>query len=170
MRIYLVGITGSGKSTLGKKLATSLKYSFLDLDDYLIKQEGKTIEAIFEQHGEEYFRKAENAAIKLIDADNVVISTGGGAPCFYDSMDIMLKKGNVVWINPEAAVVTERLWKAQNTSNRPLLKNKTKEEVFEFINNKIRERQPFYSKSKIIITHNDITVDMILNAISSEIN
>ncbi|MFN8436758.1 MAG: shikimate kinase [Cytophagales bacterium] len=166
MIIYLIGITGSGKSTLGKQLAQSLKMNFVDLDDYIVEKEKKSIENIFEESGEAHFRLLESEALKLNSKDNYIISTGGGTPCFHDGIDYMLNHGTIIWINPDAETVTERLIKAKNSQNRPLVKSKSKEEVLTFIKEKLKERNQYYSKAHIIITHNDITVNMLENAIS----
>lgn len=166
MRIYLIGITGCGKSTLGKQLAKNYGYDLIDLDDYIIEKQGKSIDNIFEEHGEEYFRKLEQNALLEINYDNVVVSTGGGAPCFYDNMDLMNRLGKTIWLNPDSEVVTTRLWNSQNTDNRPLIKGKSREEVLAFIKHKLKERQKFYAKAEIIITHNNINVDMIVKTLS----
>ncbi len=165
MKIYLIGITGCGKSTLGRQLAKRLGYVLIDLDDYIIKEQGLSIEKIFEIYGEDHFRKLEQKALKEIQDDNIVISTGGGAPCFFDNMDLMNALGKTIWLNPDADVVTERLYNSPNSANRPLLKGKTREETLEFIKMKIRERQKFYSRAEVIITHNNINVDMILKVL-----
>ena len=90
MTIFLVGYMGSGKSTLGKKLAYNLKYNFIDLDTYIEEQEGRTINEIFNDDGEDNFRKLERVYLhRVIDIENVVISVGGGTPCFFDNMEQM---------------------------------------------------------------------------------
>lgn len=166
MRIYLIGITGCGKSTLGKLLAKKYDYDLIDLDDYIVDKQGKSIDKIFEEHGEAYFRKLEQSALLEIEQDNVVVSTGGGAPCFFDNMDVMNKLGRTIWLNPDSEVVTARLLSTQNSVNRPMIKGKTREEVLEFIKHKLKERQKFYGKAEVIITHNNINVDMIVKTLS----
>jgi shikimate kinase len=169
MRIYLIGITGCGKSTLGRQLAKRLGYTLIDLDDYIIKEQGLSIEKIFELKGEDHFRRLEQKALQEIKEENVVISTGGGAPCFFDNMDLMNTLGKTIWLNPDADVVTERLYNSPNSANRPLLKGKTREETLEFIKMKIKERQKFYAKAEVIITHNNINVDMIIKVLDQDL-
>lgn len=166
MRIYLIGITGCGKSTLGKQLAKKYGYDLVDLDDYIVAQQGKSIDKIFEEHGEAYFRKLEQSALLEIQNENVVISTGGGAPCFFDNMEVMNRMGKTIWLNPDSEIVTARLLSNQNSVNRPMLKGKSRDEVLEFIKHKLKERQQFYAKAEIIITHNNINVDMIIKTLS----
>ncbi|HTF82776.1 MAG TPA: shikimate kinase [Cytophagales bacterium] len=165
MRIYLIGITGCGKSTLGKSLAKSLGYEFIDLDDYIINKQGKSIDLIFEESGEAYFRKLEQEALHQLKGKKKVISTGGGAPCFFDNMDFMNTQGKTIWLNPDPEVVTDRLLSAPNSENRPLIKGKTREQIQEFIKQKLQERQKFYSRAEVIITHNNITAEMIANTL-----
>lgn len=166
MRVYLIGITGCGKSTLGIAIAQKLGYKFVDLDDYIIEQQGKSIEQIFENDGEIFFRKLEEKALLELNDDYLVVSTGGGAPCFFNNMQYMMAQGKTVWLNPDAEVVADRLFASPNSQNRPLLKNRTKADVLEFVISKTKERQKFYSQAEVIITHNNITPEMILNALS----
>lgn len=167
MKIYLIGITGSGKSTLGRLLAEKMKYNFVDLDDYIIEQEGKSIEVIFAENGEQDFRKLEHLALEelAISDENLVISTGGGAPCFFDNMELINGNGLSIWLDINAKIISERLNKQSNKQNRPLIQNKSEEEVFTFINDKIKERRQFYSKAKIHITNQDPQVNDLLSEI-----
>jgi shikimate kinase len=166
MRIYLIGITGCGKTTLGKELAKSLGCEFIDLDDYIIAKQGKSIEKIFEEQGEMYFRQLEQESLRKIKNKKVVVSTGGGAPCFFDNMDFMNDQGKTIWLNPDPEIVAERLINAPNVENRPMIKGKSKQDVLDFIKKKLAERQKFYSRAEVIITHNNITADMIANTLA----
>ena len=111
MRIFLIGYMGSGKTTLGRKLAYILQYQFIDLDDYIEKQEGRKISHIFEEDGEDYFRKLERVYLhRVIDKEDLVISTGGGTPCFFDNMNQMNEYGKTIYINihPKALLPRKR--------------------------------------------------------------
>src|SRR5688500_7926474 len=99
MKVFLIGFMGSGKSTVGKKLAQKMTLDFIDLDAYIEKQRQKTISYFFENFGEEKFREIERDALaELLEKDNVVISTGGGTPCFFDNMEKIKKNGISVYI------------------------------------------------------------------------
>ena len=101
---------GCGKSTLGKKLAHNLKHDFIDLDSYIEEQEGRTIKEIFADDGEDYFRKLERVYLhRVIDTENVVISVGGGTPCFFDNMEQMNEYGMTVYINMHPKALIPRL-------------------------------------------------------------
>jgi shikimate kinase len=146
--IVLVGFMGCGKSTLGKKIANKLGFEFIDMDAEIEKQHNLSISEIFKQKGEEYFRLKEHEYLKSLTAQtNLVISTGGGTPCFYNNMEIINRIGKSVYIELPAEALALRL---QNEKNkRPLIANLNKQELLSFINSKLKERTPFYSKSKI---------------------
>ena len=155
-RIFLIGYMGSGKTTLGKALALRMNLSFVDLDYYIEQRQFKTIAQIFEERGEEEFRKLEHATLlEVSEFENVIISTGGGAPCFYNNMDIMNDKGLTVYLqlSPQKLLDNLKLGKAK----RPLIKDKTDEELFHFIEENLKKRDVFYSKARLTINpENDI--------------
>ncbi len=151
-KIYLVGFMGCGKSYMGKTLAQSLGWEFLDMDDFLEANEGMTISQIFAEGGESLFRELEKNYLRAtFDFENTVIATGGGAPCFFDNMDWMNANGTTIYLDAPIAILVDRLKK--ETAHRPLLANKTTEELHEFIQNKLTERSPFYNKSNTIFTY-----------------
>ncbi len=93
MRIFLIGYMGSGKSTLGRRLAKHLNLQFVDMDHYIEERNYKTIPQIFAEEGEAEFRKKERKALEeLSEFTNIIIATGGGAPCFFDNIDIMNRR------------------------------------------------------------------------------
>lgn len=93
-RIFLIGFMGCGKTTLGRKLATRLGYTFYDLDHLLEEQAGMSVAEYFSSFGETAFRLAESEILKNTSyGENAVISTGGGLPCFFDNMDWMKAHG-----------------------------------------------------------------------------
>lgn len=150
--IYLVGFMGCGKSFMGKALAQSLGWEFLDMDDFLEANEGMTISQIFAEGGESLFRELEKSYLHATyDFENTVIATGGGAPCFFDNMDWMNTNGTTIYLDTPVTILVERLKK--ETAHRPLLANKTKEELSDFIQQKLVERAPFYKKSTTIFTY-----------------
>ena len=167
MRIYLVGYMGCGKSTIGRKVAEILGISFVDLDKYIEERYFKTVPAIFSEEGEERFREKERIALHEVSQfENVVIGTGGGAPCFFDNMEVMNNNGVTVYIAPDTDVLATRLLKSK--TERPLIVGKSPEELISFINNALLKRAPFYEKAKIIIRgENNLDPQLVIDKIQS---
>ena len=140
---------GSGKTTLGKKIASHLQLSFTDMDHYIEQKEGRTISSIFEKEGEDHFRKLEHVALKeLLAMDNVLVSAGGGTPCFFNNMELINASAQSVYLKVEPEMLLGRLKSA--TANRPLLASLSMEELRLQISEKLSYREPFYMKSKIV--------------------
>ena len=151
MTIFLVGYMGCGKSTLGKKLAHNLKHDFIDLDSYIEEQEGRTIKEIFTDDGEDYFRKLERVYLhRVIDTENVVISVGGGTPCFFDNMEQMNEYGMTVYINMHPKALIPRLQLSE--AFRPLIAGMEGEVLLDYVYKTLREREGFYHKAKKVVT------------------
>src|SRR5664279_2309648 len=120
--IYIIGFMGSGKTTIGKKLASVLGWSFIDLDKEIEKHEGKTISVIFSEKGEDYFREVESHLIRnLKSGTDTIISTGGGTPCYSNNMDIMLKSGLTIYLKLTPSQLRNRL--SESKGDRPLIKD-----------------------------------------------
>ena len=154
VKIYLIGYMGCGKSTLGRKLAKRLGLCFVDLDKYIEERNFRTIPSIFAEEGEEGFREREKKALEEIaEFENLVVATGGGAPCFFENMELMNRTGATLYIAPPVSVLVERLLKSKN--ERPLIKGKSKEELTRFIDENLKRRAPFYEKASIIIRDKD---------------
>lgn len=141
---------GAGKTTVGKALAEDLGLTFYDLDWYIENRMRKTIKQIFDESGEEGFRKIEhNMLHEVAEFENVIISCGGGTPCFFDNMDYMNKQGETLYLKASPDVLYGHL--RMGKSVRPLLLNKTPEEVKVFIQEQLQKREPFYNKAKHIL-------------------
>jgi shikimate kinase len=152
--VFLVGFMGSGKTTIGHMLSKELACSFIDLDCYIENRYLKKISEIFSEQGEQKFREIEHRLLKEVaEMDNVIISTGGGAACFFDNMQIMNQHGVSIYLKSTPEKLAERLLNAKNT--RPLIKNITKEELPLFIKGKLTEREPYYNQSTYIVQNND---------------
>ena len=164
MRIFLIGFMGCGKTTLGKKLAKHLNYTFIDLDSYIEKTTNKTITEIFENKGEKKFRIIEKESLmEVCKKDNLVIATGGGTPCFFDNMQKILDNGKAIYLKMEIEDLLERL--ETEKSQRPLIENKSAKELENFIRNKLSEREHFYKKSNYILQGKSICEKEIQNLI-----
>ncbi|MCL7987917.1 shikimate kinase [Sphingobacterium sp. lm-10] len=148
--IFIVGFMGSGKTTWGKKLAKALQRTFIDLDEQLVEHVGMTIPAYFSLYGEEEFRKVESQLLKKNILQNVVISTGGGTPCFYDNMDWIVQHGTVVYLEHSPKSLWARL-NASDVNKRPALKGLTGDKLLQFITEKLDERAPHYQKAHIAV-------------------
>jgi shikimate kinase len=158
MRIFLLGFMGSGKSTLGKQLAKKLEYDYADQDEWIEKKTGMTVSEYFARMGEDSFRLMENKALKeLVLIDNIVISTGGGAPCFHDNITFMNKHGVTIYLKLKPEVLQSRL--RYSHDSRPLIRGKTDSELLEYIHTKLSEREPYYLKAKHVIESLDLKSD-----------
>lgn len=151
--IIIIGYMGAGKTTVGKALAKELGVMFYDLDWYIESRMRKTVKQIFEEMGEERFRHIEhNMLHEVAEFENVVVSCGGGTPCFYDNMDYMNQAGETIYLKASSETLHAHLKMGKGV--RPLLLNKTPEEVDVFIREQLQQREPFYEKAKHIIDVN----------------
>lgn len=148
-RIFLIGYMGAGKTTVGKDLAERMKLSFIDLDCYIEARYHKTVGQIFAEKGEEAFRDIERRMLHEVSMfEDVLISTGGGAPCFFDNMEFMNKNGTTVYLKVSVEELAKRLETCRTT--RPVLKDRTGNELIAFIAESLDKRAPFYTKASIV--------------------
>lgn len=163
MRIFLIGLIGSGKTTLGKKLAEALKVPFIDLDEYIVRKELKSVSEIFADKGEGYFREKEAKYLREIcNLKDGVIATGGGAACFHDNMTVMNVSGITIFLDVPLETLTDRLWHQPQREQRPMIAGKTKDELGKFLEELYAKRISFYKEAKLIFKGNDISADQIL--------
>ncbi len=149
-RIFLIGYMGAGKTTVGKALTKELGIPFYDLDWYIENRRRKTIPQIFAEVGEEGFRKLEHNMLHEVgEFEDVIISCGGGTPCFFDNIDYMNQQGQVVYLRCEPEVLQKHL--TMGKTERPLLKGKSEEELISFIKEQLQKREPFYNKAQYIL-------------------
>jgi shikimate kinase len=151
-RIFLIGYMGSGKTTVGKLLAARLGYSFIDMDVHIEEKMFKSISQIFTELGEEQFRLLEQQSLhEVAQFDHVVISTGGGAPCFFDNMEYMKGQGDTVYLKLSPAELAERL-ETSHANKRPLLANRKGEELQQFIAEGLEGREAYYAKATYTVS------------------
>lgn len=155
IRIFLTGYMGAGKTTLGKAFARKLNLPFVDLDWYMEERFHKTVGELFVERGEAGFRELEKNMLHEVGAfENVVISTGGGAPCFFDNMDFMNRNGKTVFLNVHPDMLFRRLRVAKQ--QRPILQGKQDDELKEFIIRALEKRTPFYSQAQYVFNADEL--------------
>lgn len=167
MRIYLIGMPGSGKSTLGVSLAQKLSYTFMDLDEKIVEKEGMPVSEVFNQKGEQYFRETESAVLReTIHLDNVVVATGGGAPCFFDNLEWMNKNGVSLFLQVPLNLIMERVYAHPHQQNvRPLFAGKTKKELMETLEAMWQKRGIYYQRASITIPVEEAKAEKVIKRI-----
>ncbi len=168
-RIILIGFMGSGKSTVGKLLASTLDYQYVDTDALIEKQEAMSVADIFAKNGEGYFRKLESDVVKSLNGyENIVIATGGGMPVFENNMDLLNQAGITIFLQVGVQTIYERISKDKT---RPLVTAHTGNSLKAFIKNKLLERNPFYKRAKVLVAggrNARLVVQTILHKIASK--
>ncbi|MGI9525484.1 MAG: shikimate kinase [Weeksellaceae bacterium] len=164
MKICLTGYMGSGKTTIGKALSLKTHVPFIDLDEYIEIKEKQSIPEIFKNRGEIYFRKIENQYLKeLLTRESLILSTGGGTPIFYNSMDSINASMVSFYLQNSPAGLAERLMKEK--SKRPLIQHLKDEELTEFIAKHLFERNQFYRQSHYIIATQEKSIENLVEEI-----
>ena len=159
-RIFLIGYMGAGKTTVGKVLSRQLELSFIDLDHYIEGRYHKTVGQLFAEKGEDAFRDIERRMLREVAAfEDVLVSTGGGAPCFFDNMEFMNGAGQTVYLK----VSVEEL------ATRPILEGRSGDELRAFIAESLKKREPFYSKASIVFDAEEMMTDQDVYKISQEL-
>jgi len=160
MKVFLIGFMGSGKTTIGKKLANYLKYEFIDLDKLIETKAGMSIVNYFEMHGEGAFRELERDILQKTEfPENVIIATGGGAPCYGDNMEWMNNNGLVAYLSLSPKALASRL--EHSKTDRPLIRHLKGDELIDFISSKLQEREVFYNQAKYVVSASDLTAERL---------
>jgi shikimate kinase len=168
-RIFLIGFMGSGKTTLGKRLAGKLGYDFVDMDHLIEETAGMTISGIFKEHGEAVFRKWEHdILLELSQHEKLVIATGGGAPCHGDMMEIMNAHGTTIYIKLSPEALQERL--LHSSTERPLIKEKSPHELLEFISTLLEEREEYYNRATFVIDGLNLRLEKLVEILEPDQN
>jgi shikimate kinase len=149
--LIFIGLMGSGKTTLGKKMASHLNMKFIDTDELIVAMENQTISEIFNNKGESYFRDLEKQI--LVDLQNLnepmVISTGGGLPCFNSNMEVLNQMGFTVYLKLSPGLLAQRLMHAK--IKRPIIEGLNQAEVTEKLSTILIEREHVYLMSKCVL-------------------
>lgn len=148
--IFLIGYMGSGKSTMGRSLSALLKRELIDLDHYIEGRFRRTVREIFAERGEDAFREIErNMLHEVGEFDNVIVACGGGTPCYFDNMDYMNRQGITVLLNASHEALMRRLSLPKAKAKRPIIADKTDEELSQFIVEALEKRAPFYNRAQL---------------------
>jgi len=167
-KIVLVGAPGAGKSTIGKTLARKIGLQFLDLDQEFEHYYHTSISTFLQKFGEETFRKYENEMLqKLLQEDNIVLATGGGAPCFHDAMSLINEKATSVYIKLSAESLCVRL--AHTKKERPLIVQLTPEKLRDYIEKTLKIREPIYLQAHIITKGESIDIGALVRQLQCSI-
>nr|WP_321413946.1 shikimate kinase [uncultured Allomuricauda sp.] len=167
MKIVLVGYMASGKSTVGRLLARHLQMEFIDLDHYIESNQKKSIKNIFSEKGEIFFRKLEHQMLKevLEKKESVIISTGGGTPCYGTNMATILEQADTsIYLDLSIPNLVDRI--SREKENRPLVKNIPDSELPEFIGKHLFERRPYYLQTKHILDCNGLDAKTVVDKIT----
>ncbi len=160
MKIFIIGFMGSGKTHWGKLWAQKSGLGFYDLDAMIEEEEQRVIEAIFHKNGEAYFRSKEKDTLRTFSQkENCIIACGGGTPCFHDNMEWMNANGTTVYLKASPKQVLQRV--EDEKDKRPLLKKLNAAEILFFIEQKLKEREPFYNQAKVILPVVELGTDSI---------
>ncbi len=168
-KIFLVGYMGSGKSNAGKKIAAKLNFEFIDLDKFIEEEYGMSISDIFAQKGQSEFRAMEHNSLKKIIGlnKNILVSCGGGTPCYYNNMVLMNSNGMTIYLKMSADALANRLINAKG--HRPLIDGKTHDELKKFINEHLEKREDFYHKAQYTVKGKDLNVDELVDFVQKEV-
>lgn len=155
MKLFLIGMMGSGKTYWTKKLSKKLKTGGYDLDFLITSHEEKSIAEIFDEDGEPYFRKTEARILRwFAEKKSFVLATGGGTPCFNDNMEWMNTHGITIWIDEPVDTLVQRL--LPEKAHRPLIRDISDNDISGFLKDRLEERIPFYRKAAIHLQDKDI--------------
>ena len=164
-RIYIIGYMCSGKSSISRKLAARLGYEAFDTDDLFEEKYHICVQDFFEKYGEDYFRKFESDILKKTgEMHKVVVSTGGGTPCFFDNMQWMKENGTTIFVRISPQTSFYRIMNAKR--KRPLVYGKSEDELRQYVENHYNSRLPIYEQADFIVKGENFDIEEVMNYLS----
>lgn len=169
MIVFLIGMPACGKTSIGKRLAKKIQFTFIDLDNHLTDKENKSVATIFSEKGEVFFRELEAKYLKEISTTNIntIISVGGGTPCFHNNLPFMLSVGKVFYLNVSAETLALRL---KEDTKRPMFTGLSEEQIKEKTNSLLQQREQIYLQAHHIINTSHKSDDAIVDEMSKIIS
>ncbi len=163
MRVFLIGFMASGKSSAGKKLAKKIGLPFIDLDDYIEEKYNTTIRLLIYDRGMDKFREIEKQSLETLinKNENILISTGGGTPCYFDNMKLMNETGVTIYLEVEISTLVDRLMHAKK--DRPLIWGKSREDLTVYAKYLLGKRKSDYQRAKHTIGGKDLKINSLVN-------
>ena len=167
MKVFLIGMPGSGKTTIGNTLADMFGFKFHDLDRIIVKKAGLEINEIFSEYGEEHFREIERGLLteKIESNEDFIMATGGGTPCYYNTMDLLKREGTVVYLNVPMDELKNRLQK--HPAYRPLLEDK--ENLSGDLSAMFVKRNSIFEQADIVLKGSNIDVQQLYSILKEQI-
>ena len=164
LKVVLVGLPGSGKSTFGRQLAKELGFPFYDLDHLIVERVQLSIPEIFSQHGEGKFREWESLALEeaLNQDASFILASGGGTPCFNDNMELVNSLGISVYLDVPLELISQRL-QSTKTAQRPLFQGLDQGEVALKLKSLLVSREYFYDQAKIKLSGEDFSAELLMH-------
>ena len=164
-RIFIIGYMCSGKSSISRKVAARLGYEPFDTDDLFEERYHICVQDFFEKYGEDYFRKFESEILKKTgEMHHVVVSTGGGTPCFFDNMQWMNENGVTIFVKTSPTTAFHRIMNAKR--KRPLVYGKSEEELRQYVENHYNSRLPVYERANFTVKGENLNIDEIIDYLS----
>lgn len=165
MKIFLIGFMGSGKTHWGRLLSQKLNLPFFDLDEQVVSHEGKPINEIFAENGEEYFRLVEKDMLHIITEshDSFIMACGGGSPCYFNNIDYMNRSGTTVWINTPVETIFQRL--IGEKDKRPLIRSLPDDQLRGFIIRKFADRKIYYEQASVVVDDESLQLDQLIEKV-----
>lgn len=166
MKVFLIGMPGSGKTTIGNTLADMFGFKFHDLDRIIVNKAGLEINEIFSEYGEEHFREIERSLLteKIESNEDFIMATGGGTPCYYNTMDLLKRKGTVVYLDVPIDELTNRLY--QHPTDRPLLANK--ETISQDLSALVANRDSIFKQADIVLKGSNIDARQLYSILEDQ--
>ncbi|HVZ56198.1 MAG TPA: shikimate kinase [Chitinophagaceae bacterium] len=165
MKIYLIGFMGSGKSYWGRQLSDKLGIPFFDLDEQITRRKNRSINQLFAEEGEEYFRELERDLLHELteQEESFVMACGGGTPCYFNNIEYMNASGTTVWINTSIDTLFRRL--LAEKENRPLIRDLREDQLKAYIVKKFSDRKIYYEQAGLMVDEEPIELDRLINYI-----